>query len=88
MHMSRLQALRECEYAQKTRTCTCYSDYMLESIQMNGSNHGVRLVFNSLSDCGVVHGSLYSYLRIIFGLSVAGVLVAVFSCMLIYQLLK
>lgn len=23
--MSRLQALRECEYTRKTRTCTCYS---------------------------------------------------------------
>lgn len=30
LHMSRLQALRECEYAQKTRTCTCYSD-LIES---------------------------------------------------------
>lgn len=25
LHMSRLQALRECEYTRKTRTCTCYS---------------------------------------------------------------
>lgn len=25
IHMSRLQALRECEYTRKTRTCTCYS---------------------------------------------------------------
>lgn len=24
LHMSRLQALRECEYTKKTRTCTCY----------------------------------------------------------------
>lgn len=23
-HMGRLQKLRECEYTQKTRTCTCY----------------------------------------------------------------
>jgi len=45
-------------------------------------------VFDSLSDCGVVHGSLYSCLRAIFGLSVAGVLIAVFSCMLVYQLLS
>lgn len=51
-------------------------------------SEGVRLVFDSLSDCGVVHGSLYSCLRAIFGLSVAGVLIAVFSCMLVYQLLS
>lgn len=25
IHMSRLQALRECEYTKKTRTCTCYA---------------------------------------------------------------
>uniref|UniRef100_A0A1A9WST0 Uncharacterized protein n=1 Tax=Glossina brevipalpis TaxID=37001 RepID=A0A1A9WST0_9MUSC len=87
LHMSRLQALRECEYAQKTRTCTCYSD-MIESQVDRVDKEGVRLVFDSLSDCGVVHGSLYSCLRAIFGLSVAGVLVAVFSCMLVYQLLS
>lgn len=45
-------------------------------------------MFDSLSDCNVVHGSLYSCLRAIFGLSVAGVLIAVFSCMLVYQLLS
>ncbi|XP_046808056.1 uncharacterized protein LOC111684616 isoform X1 [Lucilia cuprina] len=87
LHMSRLQALRECEYAQKTRTCTCYSD-LIESQVDRVDKEGVRLVFDSLSDCGVVHGSLYSCLRAIFGLSVAGVLVAVFSCMLVYQLLS
>ncbi|XP_032575527.1 uncharacterized protein LOC6610392 isoform X1 [Drosophila sechellia] len=87
LHMSRLQALRECEYAQKTRTCTCYSD-LIESQVDRVDKEGVRLVFDSLSDCGVVHGSLYSCLRAIFGLSVAGVLIAVFSCMLVYQLLS
>jgi len=49
---------------------------------------GVRFVFDSTADCGVVHGALYSCLRAVFGLSVAGVLVAVFSCMLVYQLLR
>ncbi|EDV38773.1 uncharacterized protein Dana_GF24832, isoform A [Drosophila ananassae] len=87
LHMSRLQALRECEYAQKTRTCTCYSD-LIESQVDRVDKEGVRLVFDSLSDCNVVHGSLYSCLRAIFGLSVAGVLIAVFSCMLVYQLLS
>lgn len=36
--MSRLQALRECEYTQKTRTCTCYS-VMIES-QVEGVDEG------------------------------------------------
>uniref|UniRef100_A0A182NGV0 Uncharacterized protein n=1 Tax=Anopheles dirus TaxID=7168 RepID=A0A182NGV0_9DIPT len=87
LHMSRLQVLRECEYTQKTRTCTCYSvtaDKQTES----GVDDSVRFVFDSTSDCGVVHGALYSCLRAVFGLSVAGVLVAVFSCMLVYQLLS
>lgn len=84
--MSRLQALRECEYTQKTRTCTCYS-VMMDS-QVEGVDEGVRFVFDSTADCGVVHGALYSCLRAVFGLSVAGVLVAVFSCMLVYQLLS
>ncbi|CAD7082489.1 unnamed protein product [Hermetia illucens] len=89
LHMSRLQALRECEYTQKTRTCTCYS-VMIES-QVDGvdeDRNGVRFVFDSTADCGVVHGALYSCLRAVFGLSVAGVLAAVFSCMLVYQLLS
>ncbi|XP_037938717.1 uncharacterized protein LOC119671913 [Teleopsis dalmanni] len=88
LHMSRLQALRECEYAQKTRTCTCYSDVIDSRGDVDRVDKGIRLVFDSLSDCGVVHGSLYSCLRAIFGLSVAGVLIAVFSCMLVYQLLS
>ncbi|XP_052859709.1 uncharacterized protein LOC128266960 [Anopheles cruzii] len=87
LHMSRLQVLRECEYTQKTRTCTCYS--VTADKQTDGvDDSSVRFVFDSTSDCGVVHGALYSCLRAVFGLSVAGVLVAVFSCMLVYQLLS
>ncbi|XP_055608493.1 uncharacterized protein LOC129755835 isoform X2 [Uranotaenia lowii] len=86
LHMSRLQVLRECEYTQKTRTCTCYS--VTAEKQAEGVDDNVRFVFDSTSDCGVVHGALYSCLRAVFGLSVAGVLVAVFSCMLVYQLLS
>ncbi|XP_065087854.1 uncharacterized protein LOC135709445 isoform X2 [Ochlerotatus camptorhynchus] len=86
LHMSRLQVLRECEYTQKTRTCTCYS--VTAEKQAEGLDDNVRFVFDSTSDCGVVHGALYSCLRAVFGLSVAGVLVAVFSCMLVYQLLS
>ncbi|XP_050073488.1 uncharacterized protein LOC126561407 [Anopheles maculipalpis] len=87
LHMSRLQVLRECEYTQKTRTCTCYS-VTADKQTETGVDDSVRFVFDSTSDCGVVHGALYSCLRAVFGLSVAGVLVAVFSCMLVYQLLS
>ncbi|XP_050091054.1 uncharacterized protein LOC126574749 isoform X2 [Anopheles aquasalis] len=87
LHMSRLQVLRECEYTQKTRTCTCYS-VTADKQPSDGVDDSVRFVFDSTSDCGVVHGALYSCLRAVFGLSVAGVLVAVFSCMLVYQLLS
>lgn len=40
---------------------------------------GYRFVFDSADECTVVHNALYSCLRAIFGISVAGVLVAVFS---------
>jgi hypothetical protein len=60
---------------------------MIES-QIDGVDDGVRFVFDATADCSVVHGALYSCLRAVFGLSVAGVLTAVFSCMLIYQLLR
>lgn len=45
-------------------------------------------MFDASDDCTIVHSALYSCLRAVFGLSVAGVLVAVFSCMLVYQLLS
>lgn len=48
----------------------------------------VHYVFNSTPDCEVIHGALYSCLRAMFGLSVIGILVCIFSCMLIYQLLR
>ncbi|XP_070489808.1 transcription factor mef2A isoform X2 [Chironomus tepperi] len=86
IHMSRLQALKECQYTQKTRTCTC-SSTLSESDDLDDSS-GVRFVFDATTDCSVVHGALYSCLRAVFGLSVAGVFVAVFSCMLVYQLLS
>lgn len=49
---------------------------------------GVRYVFDSTPDCEVIHGALYSCLRAMFGLSVSGILVCIFSCMLVYQLLR
>jgi ABC-type nitrate/sulfonate/bicarbonate transport system permease component len=48
----------------------------------------VHYIFNATPDCEVIHGALYSCLRAMFGLSVIGILVCIFSCMLIYQLLR
>ena len=36
----------------------------------------------------VVHGTIYTCLRAMFGLSVIGILVSIFSCMLVYQILR
>lgn len=83
--MNRLQTLKECVYTQKTRTCTCYS-ILLEA--HTSSDEGSRFVFDSTPDCEVIHGALYSCLRAMFGLSVSGILVCIFSCMLVYQLLS
>ncbi|KAG5868087.1 hypothetical protein JTB14_008545 [Gonioctena quinquepunctata] len=85
IHMNRLQTLRECVYTQKTRTCTCYS-VLLEA--HNTADDGSRYVFDATPDCEVIHGALYSCLRAMFGLSVSGILVCIFSCMLVYQLLS
>lgn len=48
---------------------------------------GVKLIMDLTTDCGIIHGSIYSCLRAIFGLSIAGVLIAIFICLLIWQLL-
>ncbi|KAB0804276.1 hypothetical protein PPYR_01246 [Photinus pyralis] len=85
IHMNRLQTLRECVYTQKTRTCTCYS-VLLEAHA--STDEGMRFVFDATPDCEVIHGALYSCLRAMFGLSVSGILVCIFSCMLVYQLLS
>ncbi|XP_050293859.1 uncharacterized protein LOC126734326 isoform X2 [Anthonomus grandis grandis] len=85
IHMNRLQTLRECVYTQKTRTCTCYS-ILLEA--QSSTDDNMRYVFDSTPDCEVIHGALYSCLRVMFGLSVSGILVCIFSCMLVYQLLS
>ncbi|XP_055378668.1 transcription factor mef2A-like [Condylostylus longicornis] len=81
LHMSRLQDLNlNCEYKITTRICTCYSDFE------DGPDEARKLLFNAATDCRVAQGDLYSCLQAIFGLSIAGVLVAVFSCMLSYLL--
>lgn len=46
-----------------------------------------RYIFADTPDCEVVHGALYACLRALFGLSVIGILVSLFSGMLVYQLL-
>uniref|UniRef100_A0A1B6DWH9 Uncharacterized protein n=1 Tax=Clastoptera arizonana TaxID=38151 RepID=A0A1B6DWH9_9HEMI len=86
LHMSRLQSLRECVYTLKTQTCTCYS-VLLESASER-TDEGTRYVFSSTPDCEVIHGALYSCLRALFGISVTGILVCIFCCMLVYQLLS
>ncbi|XP_014245681.1 uncharacterized protein LOC106664478 isoform X2 [Cimex lectularius] len=86
IHMSRLQSLRECVYTTKTQTCTCYS--MLLESAADRTEEGAHYVFNSTPDCEVIHGALYSCLRAMFGLSVIGILVCIFCCMLVYQLLS
>ncbi|KAL1132369.1 hypothetical protein AAG570_010324, partial [Ranatra chinensis] len=86
IHMSRLQSLRECVYTLRTHTCTCYS--MLLDSASDRTDEGAHYVFNSTPDCEVIHGALYSCLRAMFGLSVIGILVCIFCCMLVYQLLS
>ncbi|XP_046610446.1 uncharacterized protein LOC124300406 [Neodiprion virginianus] len=80
VHMSRLQGLRECVYTPIARSCTCY-----RTPQSRG-DPGV--LFEGTSDCEVVDGALYACLRALFGVSVAGILACIFSCMLVYQLLS
>ncbi|XP_015591416.1 uncharacterized protein LOC107265957 [Cephus cinctus] len=80
VHMSRLQGLRECVYTARARSCTCYG-----APQARG-DPGV--LFEGTPHCEAVHGALYSCLRALFGISVAGILACIFSCMLVYQLLS
>ncbi|CAD6222504.1 GSCOCG00000997001-RA-CDS [Cotesia congregata] len=81
VHMSRLQGLRECVYTARARSCTCYG-----APQGRGGDPGV--LFEGTPHCEAVHGALYACLRALFGVSVAGILACIFSCMLVYQLLS
>ena len=47
---------------------------------------GMHYIFAGTRNCDIVHGILYSCLRALFGISVVGILVCIFSCMLVYQL--
>ncbi|XP_031786255.1 uncharacterized protein LOC100679337 isoform X1 [Nasonia vitripennis] len=81
VHMSRLQGLRECVYTARAKSCTCYG-----APQSRASDPGV--LFEGTPHCEAVHGALYACLRALFGVSVAGILACIFSCMLVYQLLS
>ncbi|KAE8736877.1 hypothetical protein FOCC_FOCC017667 [Frankliniella occidentalis] len=85
VHMSRLQSLSQCHYVLRTQTCTCYSA-LVDATATDATEEGARYVFNAIPDCDVIHGALYSCLRAMFGLSVVGILVCIFSGMLVYQL--
>lgn len=84
VHMNRLQTLHKCDYSSKDRACMCLSA-IAESPAQDGEH---QFVFNDTPSCEVVHGSLYGCLRALFGLSVVGILVCIFSSMLVYQLLS
>ena len=45
-------------------------------------------MFAAAPSCEVIHGTIYTCLRAMFGLSVIGILVSIFSCMLVYQILR
>lgn len=84
VHMNRLQTLHKCDYSSKDRACMCLSA-IAESPTQDGEH---QFVFSDTPSCDVVHGSLYGCLRALFGLSVVGILVCIFSSMLVYQLLS
>ena len=49
------------------------------------SNH---YVFQDTPNCDVINGTLYFCLRILFGISVFGILLCIFTSMLVYQILS
>ena len=46
----------------------------------------MHYIFAGTKNCDIIHGVLYSCLRALFGISVIGILVCIFSCMLVYQI--
>ncbi|XP_065564805.1 uncharacterized protein LOC136030079 isoform X1 [Artemia franciscana] len=102
VHMSRLQSLHECVYQAQRHSCTCTvrlptvlqtslnsNQLTLQSknIDLGYEEGGTKYTFADTMDCDVVHGALYSCLRALFALSVIGILVALATGMLVYQLL-
>lgn len=56
----------------------------LHSLASN-SNH---YVFQDTPNCDVINGTLYSCLRALFGVSVFGILLCIFTSMLVYQIMN
>ncbi|ODN01762.1 hypothetical protein Ocin01_04911 [Orchesella cincta] len=85
IHMNRLQTLKECVYTKNPPSCTCYS----HSFGMQGpaGPETTHYLFENTPDCDVIHGILYSCLRAVFAISVVAVLLSIFLCMLLYQLI-
>ncbi|XP_015928886.1 uncharacterized protein [Parasteatoda tepidariorum] len=83
VHMNRLQTLHECVYTPQSKTCMCIS-----AVGDHDNQETHRFVFNSTPNCEVVHGSLYSCLRVLFSFSVLGILLCISCSMLLYQLLN
>lgn len=75
VHQKHILKIKMCKYFQIKNNITFFSA-------------ALRFVFAGTPDCDVIHGVLYSCLRALFGLSVIGILVCIFSCMLVYQLLR
>ncbi len=101
IHMNRLQTLRECLYQTSSKTCTCFAS-IVDPISKEGNEEGLgrssqlthnltaglHYIFAGTASCDVIHGVLYSSLRALFGVSVIGILATIFSCMLVYQLMR
>ncbi|CAG0912630.1 unnamed protein product [Notodromas monacha] len=92
VHMNRLQTLRECVYTPQARACACFSAIPDPSASGNPSSNsnepGGKFVFAGTESCDVIHGSLYTCLRVLFGVSVVAIILCIFSCMLTYQLVR
>lgn len=101
IHMSRLQGLRKCVYTVKARLVYSsiftrrrdryflFDNYHHRSCTCYGAPEGdPGVLFEGTPHCEAVHGALHACLRALFGVSVAGILACIFSCMLVYQLLS
>ena len=62
--------------------------YVFRLINPIFASAALRYVFALAPSCEVIHGTIYTCLRAMFGLSVIGILVSIFSCMLVYQILR
>lgn len=91
IHLNRLQNLQGCEYTASSSTCICMTGSAITgsndpSVQVTG--HSSHYAFQNIPNCDVVHGSLNTCLRALFGVSVFGILISIFTSMLVYQLMS